>query len=183
MIKDLINEIKKEIERLLGYQPTIGKTYKEAIRTLSETISNGYPYGVILIGKTGVGKTVLMNAAVNVSNKHNKLPFEEIPAHKLKSVTNPETGFSSVLDFRMPLLSIDDIGQEELTVKHYGTEYHPFQDVIQYRYEMDDKVKCLLGTTNLTPGKISERYGDRVYSRLKEECKFLLIDGKDFRLK
>jgi DNA replication protein DnaC len=52
--------------------------------------------------------------------------------------------------------------------------------ILNHRYSAD---KTTIATTNFAPSELRERIGDRAYSRLSEMCRFVQVDGDDFRRK
>lgn len=179
----LEEEIINEYQKLVGVHFRMNESLEKAVKILSGIISGEYNTGVIMSGRTGVGKTQLLKASITVWNRHNKIDVEYLPSSKLKTIMINSEGYSSTIDYRMPFLAIDDFGAEPERIINYGMEITPFVDIIQYRSDMVDKRKILLATTNLSPSMISDRYGDRVLSRLRGENKIILIDGDDHRIK
>lgn len=185
---DLINEVYDEI--LENYKISVGVKFvmteyiDRAIKEYSNCIvNNNSKKGVIVSGRTGTGKTKLLETVIEVWNKYNKVDMEYLPSSKLSTVTIKSEGYNSTVDFRMPFLAIDDFGAEPEEIKYFGNSITPFIDIIQYRYDMKDKRKILFATTNLSPKMISDRYGDRVFSRLKGDNLIIKMDGEDNRKK
>lgn len=179
---DIEKELLKEYKSRVGKNFVNNEYIQRAIKEYSKCIQNNkHNKGVILSGRTGTGKTVLLESVIKVWNNHNKIKMEYIKSSKLINCTTKSEGYSNNLDFRMPFLSLDDFGAEPEEIKHYGQIITPFIDIIQYRYDMNDKRKLLFATTNLTPKMISERYGDRTLSRLKGDNLILKLDGEDNR--
>lgn len=80
-----------------------------------------------------------------------------------------------------PLLGIDDLGQEPVSVQDYGNYRYPVVELIEARYR--DRLPTLI-TTNLGgkgDGSLRATYGDRTADRLNELCRFVPITGESFR--
>lgn len=140
--------------------------------------NDGEDSGIILLGKTGVGKTALMTASTRVfSAMYGKV--ERLNAQDMiKSISNEEGYFISGVH-ASEYLYIDDIGTEHERYIEFGQIIKPFEQIIHERYL---RYKGgLFATTNLELKEISDRYGSRVFSRLAEMCTFIKMDGKDFR--
>ena len=78
---------------------------------------------------------------------------------------------------------IDDIGLEQ-DVKHFGNGLDPIAFVIQKIYDINQtaekKIRLLL-TTNLNKTELTEKYGQRVISRLWEMCEPIVLEDTSFR--
>ena len=181
-LEDIKQEIYTEYRRRVGSKFKDSEFIQHAIDAFANTIYNkGVNKGVIISGRTGVGKTVLLKSAVAIWDRHNKVKMEYLPSSKIPTITTKSEGYASTIDYRMPYLAIDDIGAEPEVIKLYGVGITPLVDIVQYRTDMKDRRKILFATTNLTPNMIGERYGDRVKSRLRGENKIILVKGDDNR--
>lgn len=80
-------------------------------------------------------------------------------------------------------LVIDDLGQEESSVKHFGNEKNPLEYIMTDRHKMwyDMGIKTHI-TTNLVQGEEVERlYGPRMRSRFREMFNVIDMTGEDKR--
>ena len=77
------------------------------------------------------------------------------------------------------ILLIDDLGSEPVEVNFYGNRINAIETILEMRYYRD---KLTHFTTNLTEQAIRDRYGERVYSRLREKTNFIELVDIDFRL-
>lgn len=80
---------------------------------------------------------------------------------------------------RQPYTAIDDIGTEPVQVVKMGTRILPVTEVLLQRY---DENLPIIATTNLTPDEIANRYGARVWDRMREGCERIALKGTSFRL-
>jgi len=72
----------------------------------------------------------------------------------------------------------DDLGEEPLSVSHYGTRANVMQHILEERYNR----QCLtLATTNHNVQELGEMYGERVESRLQEMFNLITLGGGDRR--
>lgn len=73
-------------------------------------------------------------------------------------------------------LIVDDIGTENANINVYGTAIAPFADFVFSRY---DNQRPAILTTNLSGKAISERYGARVWDRLRDMCEVVAFKFKN----
>lgn len=145
--------------------------------------------GAIFMGCTGCGKT-----------KRAKLlsEFCGIPmfsagnmALKLASVGNIEIqdilkcaylggGDENLISSHDDLI-IDDLGQEPASFVLYGTRLDLMRMMLEERLNHADKVKTYI-TTNLTAAELTERYGKRVISRMREFLPLFKMPKVDYRI-
>ena len=132
---------------------------------------------LILMGSVGTGKTHL---AASIAHK----AIESGIVTKFGNITDIfqslRDAFTTDEDIlseikSVPLLVLDDLGKENLTEWVKETIY----SIINYRYE---HMLPTVITTNLTMGELQERLGDATISRLMEMCKYVEMNGKDYRI-
>ena len=75
------------------------------------------------------------------------------------------------------VVSLDDIGTEELSVK-YGERRMAFAEVMD---AAEKHGKLVIVSTNLGANELKERYGDRVLDRIRAVTKRVLFEGKSLR--
>lgn len=121
--------------------------------------------GILLRGNCGTGKTITIeNLKEIVEFGDAKIPIL-IHSRELQDLYI-ERNLEKIdaLKNRF-LILIDDLGVESTDIKNFGNVLEPFNDVFDYRYR--NNLDTVI-TTNLTPEKIKERYGDRILDRFKE---------------
>ena len=146
--------------------------------------------GILLFGNVGTGKTTYFRILEQYRKIDNVLLFNEkeksfIPYAFLiissrKMVQDyQENGYEGIEHyFKRTVLCIDDLGSEETISNNYGTKCEVLNEIIERRY-IDGLFTHI--TTNLNSDSICDKYGDRVYSRLKEMCNRIEIKGIDLR--
>jgi DNA replication protein DnaC len=127
---------------------------------------------LLLTGHIGVGKTYACYAGIiereNGGVYHNAVRLGQLLfTDKAKTIHDMEdTG----------LLVLDDIGTEIVTEKQWFTSI--LDSTIDFRYEWMRKT---IITTNLTVADFTERYGERIASRLTENGSVWELTGEDLR--
>lgn len=138
--------------------------YDSVIEWLSDTEGKG----LFMIGNCGRGKSIIITGVLPLifNAKKGKI-LKPITARKLHQVT----------EYKTPFIVIDDIGTEEI-VNDYGTKIDAVENAI---FEAEDDLKMLLLTSNLDASSIKERYGDRIYDRIRRLCKVVFMRGESLR--
>lgn len=129
------------------------------------------------MGTCGTGKTTLLRAMECVINEYatrqshkNMYSLCSFAASEIADkFRNNEDGCDNFYNFR--LIAIDDLGVEPVVVKHYGNEIMPLVDII-HRRANDNKLTIIV--TNIDKDSILERYGPRVYDRMRDMTTILL---------
>jgi DNA replication protein DnaC len=155
-----------------GYVPS-----KQAEAVLS-TIKN-CKKGVILYGRTGTGKTLILELLMRLIHPQDKRKF--MKAYSLDKVIEfNTTGHDLFLNNRDKNLWFDDLGAEGKG-SYYGDKFEVMERMIQIRYDLYRNGILTHFTTNLSPNEIKARYGERAWSRLTEMCEHVVFDGEDKR--
>ncbi|MBR4800864.1 MAG: ATP-binding protein [Clostridia bacterium] len=165
--------LRRELEKLYEYF----KLYAQKLPNTKAKI-------ITLCGGTGTGKTSLASAVAREAVERGK-SVKFVSAYgfdtaMLNSHTSPtDEKLGRISDYlTADLLVIDDLGTEPI-LKNVTEPY-----LLLVLEERENKGLCTLITTNLSPARILNRYGERVYSRLasKQNSRIFKIDGKDLRL-
>lgn len=152
---------------------------RELLKESFDIEKKNFRKGLFITGNTGVGKTYALYAIRNHLKKFNvscgdienwvEVLFElkeRMNSGSLRSTVNSLTSDRVVF--------LDDLGAEKQT--EWGQEM--LYLIINRIYL---KGTPLFLTTNLTPEQFSERYGDRLVSRILEICEMVDIKGEDKR--
>lgn len=155
--------------------------------------------GFVLWGPVGRGKTHLLAAALRqLTLEHGVacrfIEFSHLLA-ELKGRFDRKQGAAALLDelVEVEVLAIDELGKGMLT----EWELSVIDQLVSRRY---NAARTILATTNFREGPpsgiavpnladprpdrqptLSDRVGERVYSRLSEMCDFRYLGGKDWR--
>lgn len=143
--------------------------------------------GVLVMGRTGCGKTTLFRKFITALD--GKVKINEIPIFitAREIVSNYEKYGEKYLDMqdsansiyygingRRPIY-IDDIGAEPLLSYGRGTI---IGNIIT---QIIDKGGKLYGSTNLNLEQLKETYGER-FSKINEHCPIFVLDNPDYRI-
>ena len=82
-------------------------------------------------------------------------------------------------DIKSPLRSVPVLAVDELG-KVRGTEWElsELDSLVAFRYQTG---KTTLFASNYNEKELETRVGGRIFSRLKERCRFMNVSGDDFR--
>lgn len=166
--------------------------YKEAESKIKNWLSGIYSpkNWLILIGSCGLGKTIWAKSicqAFNSLNRNDRFTFDPIKCNgwKMISALNLSEIISEYESFdvvcRRHKVFIDDLGTEPETQNIFGTKRNAVMEILSYRYEHN--LPTIL-STNLTikpTNQIVERYGERIFDRLKEKAVLIPFVGESFR--
>lgn len=155
-----------------GGQPQFDEYTKRAIVDVSRWAVQHTKPGLMLRGYVGVGKTTMLHALATLFDVVEKKTLKIIDARRIATLAKDDkAGFEELTKCHM--LGIDDLGTEPLTVKSYGNEMSPVNELLTERY---NRRLFTVVTTNLTKkavdgsevDELQEVYGDRLFDRFKE---------------
>lgn len=131
--------------------------------------------GLLLRGISGIGKTYLPTCL-----KDN--PLNPIKIVNILEITDyvKEDGEYEVRT-NGKIFCIDDIGTEPTPIKHYGTDINWFKNFIELYYAKKQPFNRVIISTNLNFELLTEKYGYRVTSRMKEMFNTINVEGTDLR--
>lgn len=181
------------------------RTQAEAFGTARALAAGFKPGGVnrgfVMWGPVGRGKTHLLAATLRTLTLEHGVACEFIEfSHllsRLKGRFDRGEGAAAVLDrlVEVEVLAIDELGKGMLT----EWELSVVDELVSRRY---NAARTILATTNYKPGpptgharpnladprpemqpSLSDRVGERVFSRLGEMCELRYLGGEDWRLK
>lgn len=132
--------------------------------------------GLLIRGPAGTGKTHL----VRCCEDNGLNPIATFSMIDITEVVKAE-GKYEINTNGKPIVYLDDVGTEEASVKHYGTATQWFKNFIETVYLRAKCYNHLIITTNLNWQGISDAYGYRVESRMREMFNVIDLKGKDRR--
>lgn len=82
---------------------------------------------------------------------------------------------------KQKVLGIQDLGAEPIESLYMGNRVDVLRMILEYRGDCTDQVTLITSNLPINHQKLTERYGDRVASRLCEMCNYFEIKGADRR--
>lgn len=155
----------------------------ESVRTLCENWANQYPENrrrdVLLIGKSGLGKTFLMHCMANRLLERGK-EVRLISAYSFlqtarKSFFENDRGTDELME--TPVLFLDDLGSEPLM------QNVTIEQLFNLINERQARRLSTVISTNLSIKELRTRYTERIASRLTDSrnCLVVTLEGQDVR--
>ena len=130
---------------------------------------------LVLAGPPGVGKSVAALVWLMLPRDRWNHGKKWVQAGELaRGYAYDEGAFASIT--RAQSLVIDDLGIEYLDQK--DRYLSTLEEILSARFA---NKRPTLATTNLTPEKFKERYGNRIISRINEDGSFVVCGGEDLR--
>lgn len=130
--------------------------------------------GILLVGRNGVGKTLILKSFFNIIQLTTNKIITQIHSKKLQSEIRAN---GSDYYERRPLF-IDDMGKESKEVNDYGTKILPISDLMALRY---DNGALTFATCNYKIDTLTEFYGITTTDRFKEMFNIIELKGNSFR--
>lgn len=145
-----------------------GQTFiwNDAYAPIAEWLADSKGKSLLIMGNTGSGKTLMMDAIALIIFITSHIVFKKSHARDITTATALRE-FVSAGSY----MALDDLGAEA-TVREYG-------NVIGIADELSEAVdrdcKLAIVTTNLDSKALQERYGSRVYDRLRGNFKVVAL--------
>lgn len=133
--------------------------------------------GILILGLPGRGKTWCIRQQRMVSASKLAMEFQAYGLDAIKSLINAQ------ISYQAARVSIDDLGIEQ-SVKHFGNGLDPIAWVIQSIYDINQVAEQpiqLLMTSNLNVNELTEKYGERIMSRIEEMCDIVVLEDTNLR--
>lgn len=153
------------------------------------TIVGDVKKGLYIAGSSGSGKSVCMailskmlyfTGASYVFHK-NRVPMT-LRTYRAEEICRDFAKNGSLEDYiKIPVLCINDIGAESTDALYMGNRCEVIRQIIEGRGDRNGQFTFV--TSNLKFGRIRERYGDRVFSRLFSMFNYIELAGEDRRIK
>lgn len=143
--------------------------------------------GLLLNGKYGAGKTVLMNAVcatynycAGLWNDPRVAKMRIIKSSGIVDSFRKEKNEIEINNYKSGLLIIDELGREQKEVNIYGTIIHPVSYIIQERYDRGSPTFAIANFTIETLSG-SDHYGKMIGDRLRQMFNEIELSGESRR--
>jgi len=146
------------------------------VKFMAETKLEVREKGLFLIGGTGTGKTV----ALKIISAFRRYPVFYCDRLVSRYMSNKKS-FPEIFEHEKDII-IDDLGAE-VTINDFGMKFELLTQIITDRHRLfTERGYLTLFSTNLNKDEFVSRYGQRVYSRIKQMCEPVVCDGQDLRV-
>ena len=152
-----------------------------------EKIKEGFSLkkGLMIVGRTGTGKTHLMRNFQNNPRCHYKMiKCSEVAAQFSMNGSGELYKHSRCYDqfaYKKIGKCFDDVGAEDIGV-NFSNKCDTMKNVLSDLYDNERENYFIIHiTSNLLPKQLEERYGERLASRFKEMFNVLTLLGDDRR--
>lgn len=171
-------------EKYLPKMQMTQRTMMGIVRDECRTWAEAYPHqptrDMLLIGKSGLGKTYLMNCMARVLLEKDCSvllisAYNMLKAARAAYYDRQEEDMNNAL--QVDVLMLDDLGAEPLT------ENTTIVQVLHLLEERQRAGRSTVISTNLNEKELRERYTERVASRVldKRHCTLIPLEGDDVR--
>ena len=168
-----------------GYLPLNKKLFDTLCRFGASALDGGSNRGLFLRGDVGIGKTFGLQLLAA------KFGWKFVTAREVEGFYRTQPDYTAWVDYcraadffgRGKTLVIDDLGTENEDFMQYGQRANPLAELLEKRYDLSflrDHVRTVV-TSNLTDQQIKERYGFRVFDRMREMFAVVTVKGESLR--
>lgn len=145
--------------------------------------------GIYVAGGTGTGKSWLleiMSALCLIDEPRITFGDNSRPLrwtnYRADTICDDYTAKGDIARYKtMQVIGIQDLGSEPPEGMYMGNRLPVLGSIIESRGDRADQLTLITSNLPLGNGKLKERYGDRVASRLIQMCNYFEIRGADRR--
>lgn len=154
-----------------------------------ETIPANMKAGIYIAGNTGTGKSWCMEIIreyicamafnIQINGDDRLLSFPIVRADDITAAFMHDGTLERFRD--MDILCIQDVGTESRETLYMGNRMEVIRSLLEWRADNGGKLTMITSNIPCNHPQFTERYGDRVTSRMREICNYYEIKGKDRR--
>lgn len=152
-----------------------------------KSFSGNLSKGILLNGKYGSGKTLLMRAVCDTYNyairqfgNHNAFEMKFVKSSQIVDSFRKEKNDTEINGYKFGPLIIDEIGREQKEINIYGTIIQPMSRVLQERYDSGAPTFAIANFKLETLGN-EDYYGKMIGDRLKQMFNEIELTGESRR--
>jgi|14BtaG_2_1085337.scaffolds.fasta_scaffold06308_2 hypothetical protein len=185
------DSVKKGFEDCVKHlEPNYKESHPEVVDQLvyfvmrSDKFKQDLNKGFILLGPTGTGKTLLLQAFRLFMRYVHKKGFSVYTGIEIEKIYRGDKVSLEKLSMSAEycFFGFDDLGEEHSVVKIYGSEVNVGLETLMDRHkEFMNKGYLTFCTTNLDRDALKIKYGPRIDSRIDEMFNIIPVVGKDHR--
>lgn len=142
--------------------------------------------GIYLAGATGTGKSWAMDIISYLATAHG-IRFSVFGKEERFNIVcnTAQSAVYRFIDNEDPIHSrihcFNDLGTEMKEAIYMGNRQDVMRDYIEERADTPYQITCFTSNYPINHKFITERYGDRAVSRLRQMCNYLVMKGDDRR--
>lgn len=174
-----------EFLKSCGYLPLNGKLFDTLCRFGASVMDCTSRKGLFLRGDVGIGKTFGLQLLAA------RFGWKFVTAREVEGFYRTQPDYTTWVEYcraadffgRGKTLVIDDLGTENEDFMQYGQRANPLAELLEKRYDLSfhrDRVRTIV-TSNLTDQQLKERYGFRVFDRIREMFAVVTVKGDSLR--
>ena len=174
-----------EFLKSCGYLPLNGKLFDTLCRFGASVMDGTSRKGLFLRGDVGIGKTFGLQLLAA------RFGWKFVTARDVEGFFRTQPDYTKWVEYcraadffgRGKELVIDDLGTENEDFMQYGQRANPLAELLEKRYNLSfhrDRVRTIV-TSNLTDQQLKDRYGFRVFDRLREMFAVVTVKGESLR--
>lgn len=174
-----------EFLKSCGYLPLNGKLFDTLCRFGASVMDGTSRKGLFLRGDVGIGKTFGLQLLAA------RFGWKFVTAREVEGFFRTQPNYTEWVEYcraadffgRGKALVIDDLGTENEDFMQYGQRANPLAELLEKRYDLSfhrDRVRTIV-TSNLTDQQLKDRYGFRVFDRLREMFAVVTVKGESLR--
>jgi len=145
--------------------------------------------GIYIGGQTGTGKSwaleimaaycLVDNVQIKIGENMRCLYWQN---ERTGVICDEYTSAGSFEKFKkMAIIGIQDLGAEPAESLYMGNRVPVMSQILEHRGDQTNLITLITSNLPMNSETLSDRYGDRVLSRLSEMCNYFEIRGKDRR--
>lgn len=172
----------KLINQLFYYLTGNAKEFKVVDPETNKEVLGELEKGLLVVGNLGSGKTMIMQAFCSLWDDLFRIKTKSVSAKKyvemLMIASKSKEASSSMPNFGIGTVFIDDIAKESKQVNLFGTEVCPMADLLADRYN-NGVITFMTG--NYTLESLETHYDKTIADRMKEMFNIVILKGKSRR--